>query len=284
MSIFNIYAFVDYSGGASPGYQKKNIALSILNNGNYVKNTKGFTRETIRIEIQSLLLYASKKGKRVIFGFDHSYSFPIGFYETVTSKSWDSWDQLLKLVCIGTKELPPINDDPREWAKICNKLIHDKTGISTNGPFWGPHFKSQIKNPRFPFENTKLKEKRIAEEQCKSTKPIYKIGGNGAVGLQSLFGISHLARLRNYCKINGIKLSCWPFDGWEMPSDGHVMVEIYPRLFNKGKKGDIEDAFSCSSWLKKQDEENILKNYFSPNLNEKEKERASLEGWIIGVK
>ena len=46
----------------------------------------------------------------------------------------------------------------------------------------------------------------------------------------------------------------------------------------------MRGAFSCSSWLKKQDEDNILKNYFSPNLNEKEKERASLEGWIIGVK
>lgn len=285
ISNFDIYAFADYSGAASIYLQRRSIALSIIKNSDNARfSSKGFTRESLRTEIEALLSHATTAKKRVLFGFDHSYSFPAGFYETVTSVKWRSWDQLLKLLCCGTDELPPVNDSPREWAGICNRLISEKTCLTCGGPFWGPNFRFQIKDPKFPYHSTLLNEKRLTEERCRSTKPIFKLGGIGSVGLQSLFGIQHIAKLRHFCRKNRIELFCWPFDGWDIPTEGHLMVEIYPALFNSGIKGDIEDATACSIWLRDQDCEDTLPDYFRPELTPREKERASLEGWIVGVK
>ncbi len=112
----------------------------------------------------------------------------------------------------GGQELPPVNDRPREWAKAVNDLICKRLDLP-KGPFWGPNFKEQQKNP------------------------VYKIGGPGSVGLQSIYGIQNLVELRNEIRSRGIELFCWPFDGWDLPSSGHVLVEIYPKLFkNKTKR------------------------------------------------
>ncbi len=284
MTEFDIYAFADYSGSKFEYQQKKAIALSIISNHKNQLHTNCYTRKSLRKAIQSLLSKASSEKKRVIFGFDHSYSFPIGFYEVVTGKRWKTWEQLLDLLCNGTQELRHVNDEPREWAKIANSIVCKHLKTNGRGPFWGPH-SNQLTKPKFPFNET-FKERRLVEEICSKTKSIYQIGGAGAVGLQSLYGIQHLAKLRHDLKINGIELFCWPFDGWDLPSKCHVLVEIYPRLFNKKTKSDAEDAKACSKWLCEQDKKNKLQHWMDPNnlkLEENERQRVSLEGWIVGV-
>ena len=77
-----------------------------------------------------------------------------------------------------------------------------------------------------------------------------------------------------------MELFCWPFDGWELPSNGHVLVEIYPGLFNKNSKGDAQDARACSLWVSEEDRTNSLMKWFDPSLNEIERKKARLEGWI----
>ncbi len=281
---FDVYAFADYSGSESTNDQKKSIALSIICNENEKpQTTKCYTRESLRYEIQSLLVKATQNDKRVIFGFDHSYSFPEGFYEIVTGNRWKTWEQLLDLLCNGTKELPPVNDKPREWAKAANDCICKRLNIITGGPFWGPLFKYQETDPKFFEKTTRLKEKRLTEDRCPKTKPIYKIGGKGTVGLQSLFGIQHLAKLRYDLKDVGIELFCWPFDGWDFPSSGHMLVEMYPGLVNEKEKTNENDAEACSTWLYEQDKANSLIQWFNPNLEDDKLKLAGLEGWILGV-
>lgn len=285
--IFDVYAFADYSGHKSISGQKKSIALSVICNDNEKPQTTiCYTRELLRHEIISLLIKATHNDQRVIFGFDHSYSFPEGFYEVVTGNRWNTWQQLLDLLYYGmhgTQELPSVNDKPREWAKAANDRICKRLNIKTGGPFWGPYFKDQQTDPKFPFEKTILKEKRLTEERCPKTKPIYKIGGIGAVGLQSLYGIQHLAKLCYDLKDRGIELFCWPFDGWNFPSSGHMLVEMYPALVNKKEKTNENDAEACSTWLYKQDKANILVPWFHPNLEDDKLKMARLEGWILGV-
>jgi hypothetical protein len=280
MSVFDIYAFADYSGYRTESDQKKSIALSVIGLN---ENEQSYTRESLRVKIQSILVKASDENERVIFGFDHSYSFPVGFYDAITGAEWGKWEQLIELLGYGSPELPPINDEPREWAKIANNILCKNLRIDGGGPFWGANFKYQQTKPKFPYEES-FKEKRLTEERCPKTKPIYQLGGNGAVGLQSLYGIQHLAKLRHDLKIIGIKLFCWPFEGWELPSNGHVLVEIYPGLFNKKSKGDAEDAKACSEWLYEQDKTNRLVKWFNPKIKDDELKRASLEGWILGVR
>lgn len=220
MTIFDIYAFADYSGAASIQSQKKAIAVSVICENNIFQGMsfKLYTRESLRLDFQFLLIEAARQNKRVIFGFDHSYSFPVGFYEAITGTKWGAWEQLLNFLCSGTSEIPSIGDKPREWAKVINKEFNTDNG----GPFWGPNFAYQENDPKFLFES--IKEKRLTEERIPRTKSIYKIGGIGSVGLQSLYGIQHIAKLRHELEIKGIKLFCWPFDGWELPSSGHVLV------------------------------------------------------------
>ncbi len=283
MTDFDVYAFADYSGAKSQYNQKKSIALSVIRSDvKKPQTTKCFTRESLRNEIKLLLIKAGQENQRVIFGFDHSYSFPVGFYDVVTGTQWKKWEQLLDLLCHGTSELPSVNNEPREWAKAANDCICKRLSLS-KGPFWGPNFVYQNTNPKFPFDKTPLKEKRLSEERIPRTKPIYKIGGIGSVGLQSLYGIQHLAWLMQDLENNSIKLFRWPYDGWELPFKGHVLIEVYPSLVNEGLKSDENDAEACSKWLYRQDRDNNLKNLFKPKLTKNEWKRASLEGWIIGI-
>ncbi|MGZ4164324.1 MAG: hypothetical protein ACXVDB_07745, partial [Tumebacillaceae bacterium] len=258
---FDWYAFADYSGATSPRLQRKHIVLATLAAGavsvaeNVDVSVEHHTRESLLHAVKALLAEATRQGKRVIIGFDHSYSFPIGFVETVNGAKWERWEQLLDLLEQGFGaggHLPPVQDQPREWADVANRVIGQRIGIASGGPFWGSHFHSQVRDPKFPFAETLLEERRLVEMRCKRMSPIYKIGGAGTVGLQSLYGIGYLAKLRAFCKEYGISLHAWPFDGWELPAEGHVLVEVYPTLFNKGARTDEEDAMSCARWLAEQ--------------------------------
>ncbi len=288
MTEFDLYAFADYSGSKFEYQQRKAIALSVIdNNEKQLYSDHTYTRESLRNFFVSMLSKASLEKKRIIFGFDHSYSFPVGFYDIIAGKKWKTWEQLLDLLCNNGQELTSINDRPREWAKAANDLICKKLDLP-KGPFWGPHFKDQLKNPEFPFKSWNMKEKRLVEERVPQTKPVYKIGGNGSVGLQSLYGIQNLVELRKEIKSRSIELFCWPFDGWNVPSSGHVLVEIYPKLFNKKSKNHLQDAEACSKWLYEQDKKSRLLDWFDPNNfkleSRNELQRISLEGWIIGVR
>lgn len=288
MTEFDLYAFADYSGSKSEYQQRKAIALSVIDNNKkqlYTDHT--YTRESLRNFFITILVNASSEKKRIMFGFDHSYSFPVGFYDIVAGEKWETWEQLLDLIYNGGQELPPVNDKPREWAKAVNDLICKRLDLP-KGPFWGPNFKEQQKSPEFPFKSWNMKEKRLVEERVPQTKPVYKIGGPGSVGLQSIYGIQNLVELRNEIRSRGIELFCWPFDGWDLPSSGHVLVEIYPKLFNKKSKNHLQDAEACSEWLYEQDKKSRLLDWLDPDNfkleSRNELQRASLEGWIIGVR
>lgn len=310
--LFDLYAFADYSGSLRPAEQRRKIAWSLLEaNGDRAPCAEiGWTRETLFNEVQQLLDGASKSGKRVIFGFDHNYSFPEGFYEAVTGRSWTRWPEMLTLLAEGTSELPALNlHNPRLWAKKANELIGERFNFEGGGPFWGPHF-DPMKKPAFPYgeflprqhsyvaddliratkvspkslakARSSLKERRLIEELFPQMKAIFQLGGAGSVGLQSLLGMVYLHRLVSFCSEKGIPLHCWPYDGWEVPETGHVLVEMYPTMFNKGPRTDRNDAKACTVWLAEQDQMGKMNWWFHPDLTEKEKQLALLEGWCLG--
>ncbi len=137
------------------------------------------------------------------------------------------------------------------------------------GPFWGPNFK-QIYKPEFSFEQAGICERRIVEQREKKMKTIYQIGGAGAVGLQSIAGMYHLYQLLKECKNKNVPISCWPFNGWALPTQGHVLVEIYPLLMNSGTKSDENDARETVLTVAELDEREMSEGYLSPQMNEEE--------------
>ncbi|HEX7065464.1 MAG TPA: hypothetical protein VF199_10410 [Bacillales bacterium] len=278
--MFDLYAFADYSGSLREVEQRKRIALSVIRKvdraGESPETRVGFTRKTLLLTFRQMLQQATECGERVVFGFDHNYSFPIGFYEAVTGHPWTNWRQVLRLLAEGK-----VAEDPRGWARMANLKVARRFELETDGPFWGPHFEPR-KKPDFPYEEI-LRERRLVEERCPRMKTVFQLGGAGSVGLQSLFGMFYLHQLLLFCDEAGIQLHCWPFDGMEIPSKGHVLVEMYPTLFNQGQRTDQKDAEECAVWLAEQDKLGCLQNWLEPDLDHLEKERVALEGWALGV-
>lgn len=230
------------------------------------------------------LRYHDSLGTRVLCGFDFQYSFPAGFWRTLTNLS-EIWEQMAQGMADGVPGLPQVVEEPksnaREWAEVANNQIARQLGCSV-GPFWGPNF-SQAKDPGF-FRSQKLPfdEYRIVEKRLPGCKPIFKIGGRGSVGLQSLCGIPGLFRLRSICSAQKIPMHFWPFDGWDFRGT-HTVVEWYPAIYNKGQKSDKKDACACVEWAQSMDEDGTLSRFFTPWLPSFEKTQAIFEGWVLGV-
>lgn len=68
-----------------------------------------------------------------------------------------------------------------------------------------------------------------------------------------------------------------------------MVAEAYPRIFRRRYesettlKGDKRDAWLICRWLNDRDQKDLLKPYFKPPLDERERVRAQIEGWILGV-
>jgi hypothetical protein len=163
----------------------------------------------------------------------------------------------------------------------------------TGGPLWGPHFiplkhtfpyEFKVHEPSIPFT---LHEHRLVERRAVGMKTFYQIGGAGSIGLQSLHGMYHLHELLERCKREGIPLYAWPYDGWNVPDEGHLLVEVYPTLYLKGskaKRSDAGDAAACTAWVSEQDRQGALGMLLScPPIEEEYLQRALLEGWIAGL-
>jgi hypothetical protein len=80
----------------------------------------------------------------------------------------------------------------------------------------------------------------------------------------------------------------WPFDGWEVPGGVSVLAETRParlrhRYPKDGLSSEDQDAYAICAWLQDRDRHGLLDPYFQPPLTDEEKDRARLEGWILGV-
>lgn len=285
MPLFDVYMAVDFSGSRASGTQRRSIAFAELERGLTANVRKGFTRATVAGHLLERIIHHNHKGKRVLFGFDFQYSFPKGFWNALTGLP-ESWRSILEGMAKGVAGLPPVEEEPvsnaREWAHKANGRIIGRLRTKI-GPFWGPHFPSQPTDPRFPFSPDAFEKFRSVENRLTSFKPIFQLGGQGTVGLQSLCGIPHLFYLCNNCFHHKIALHCWPFDGWDLDSTAHVLVEWYPAIQNQGRKSHEQDARACVQWARDVDHKGQMSKYFLPDLPHCDKTKAAVEGWVIGV-
>jgi len=284
MPLFDAYIAVDFSGSKNPARQKHSIAFAEWERSFSPHVRKNFTRLEVALYLLERIIYYNSYGKRVLCGFDFQYSFPRGFWHTITGLP-ETWTDILQGIAKGAAGLPPITEqlesDARQWAYVANQRIAYLLK-TRRGPFWGPNF-SQIKDPKFPFSHATFEEFRLVEKFMKGSKPIFKIGGQGAVGLQSLCGMPYLFHIRNTCSQQNISLHCWPFDGWDPANSAHLLIEWYPAIQNQGQKSDEEDALSCVRWAKIKDDQGELSNFLAPPLSDSKKTQAMLEGWVLGV-
>ena len=276
---FSRLAFADYSGSTSEYGQRRHIALAAckLPVGRY-RVRQDFTRETLREEAGYQLQLAEKQGGRLLFGVDHNFSFPEGFFQALYGTGYKSWREYLTVMMRGSKYVPPLKDRPKDWAAAVNDYFKKVYALKC-GPFWGPGF-GVLKRPDFPFGDDLFHEYRLIERQLPRMQPVFKLGGAGAVGLQTLCGIYHLWRLLN----DHPDIFCWPLDGIKIPPDRHVFVEIYPGFYNVSVKSDRNDALYSLLWFRDKIRRGELKTVFLSAIPEKKIERVRHEGWVPGIK
>jgi hypothetical protein len=285
MPLFDVYMAVDFSGSKDVGVQRRSIAFAELERSLTPDVRKGFTRSTVTDYLLERVIHHNQRGKRVLFGFDFQYSFPKGFWNALTGLP-ESWTSIVEGMAEGVAGLPPVQEEPvsnaREWAHKANESIarHLRTKV---GSFWGPHFFSQPTEPKFPFSSGIFEKFRAVENRAAGFKPIFQLGGRGAVGLQSLCGMPHLFYLRTSCFQHKVALHCWPFDGWDQGNSAHFLVEWYPAIQNQGRKSHEQDAEACVEWARAVDEDNQMSKYLLPDLLDNDKVKAAVEGWVLGV-
>ena len=279
---YDIVATVDYSGARSNSVQKKHIYLTMKQVKNYhLEIVSDITRDELLEHIQSLLRNAHKHNKFCIIGFDFSFWFPFRFFQLIYKKNIHSWREQLKLLNNGIENIPPLGDNPRKWAEQINEIFYLKYQVN-GGPFWGPGF-LQGKKPQLAYQELRIHSRRLVEERIRRMKSIFQIGGIGSVGLQALYGIGQMKKLLSFCRKKNIPVHVWPFDGWEPDPSKHLICEIYPALYNKGPKRDLEDALASAHWFAKHITSDSLVSELDPGLTSAERRRAKMEGWVPGV-
>ncbi len=279
---FDILAFADYSGSASLSMQKRHIFLATAKKSHdAIKITGGYTRGSLRKIIERILHGADRKNRRVLFGFDHNYSFPDGFIQCLCKSDHISWRRFIRRIYLNQKPFSDLGQDPRNWATRTNHWFTEKYNISP-GPFWGPHF-VPLRKPAQIFELLPFSEKRMIEQKLPRMKSIFQLGGAGSVGLQSLYGLSHLANIVSFCESNRIALHCWPYDGIHIPDEAHVMIEVYPGFYNDGPKSDQNDACSTANYFLKRMQAGNLSELFHVRGKINFINRMMREGWVPGI-
>jgi hypothetical protein len=128
--------------------------------------------------------------------------------------------------------------------------------------------------------------RRLTEECAGGTaKSVFFFDVIGSVAKSTHAGIPWLRHVR---QVRRSQVHFWPFDGWEIPPGLSSIVEVYPALWSRSfaredRNADQHDAFSIAAWLSRADRSGCLQKFLKPDLTTEERDRAQIEGWILGV-
>jgi hypothetical protein len=191
-----------------------------------------------------------------IVGIDHSFSFPIAFFDRYGL--------------------------PRDWPSF---LLDFQKHWPTHEPNTYVDF---IRDGSFGQGSKRMGENtwlRLTERWTATAKSVFMFDVQGSVAKSTHAGLPWLLYLRNWCKR---PIHFWPFDGWEVPEGKSVVAEVYPSLWTRrfpkdGRDGDEQAAYAVAAWLQRADLNGSLDGFLSPSLTPEERGIAEIEGWILGV-
>lgn len=287
--LFDLYIAADYSGAGEHDARQRTIAayravgafgLKRL----YPPGGRIFSRDSLREAVLDQLDRADKTGRRVLFGFDHQFSWPLHLWEKAGLAS-DDWRTAVRKLAAGDGDRPPL-DIPRRFCRAFNEFAREgvfRAAIADKAGRYGiPHRGPSIPEGR-RFRLTELRLRALGF----SPKPADVVGGQGegVVGGQTICGLHHIARM-----LDRESLSWWPYDGPDIADrryEGrHVGVEIYPAMFVPPfvRKSDENDARYTCWGLQAADRMGWLKQWMNLGaLSDKNKASVLKEGWILGV-
>ena len=226
---FGEYLFADYSGAASECGQRKSIkvAYAAAHSPPFV-DPGVFTRESLVDWMHRKLLSASERGVRVCLGQDHSYGFPLGLARELGIAA-QSWRTAIASFLDGgyASDAPRFTGVP-QFAAAINSWLRSR---GFEDYFWSATKKQYglpSRNPRVATVGafSRVTDTRRSSFGRGSPMPFSRVGDNGSVGGQSLWGLTMLLRLMALCERDGILLRCWPFDGLAVSSKNYEKSHV----------------------------------------------------------
>ncbi len=301
--LFDAYLMVDWSAAAKPVTGPNSIWIGVLAKDARLKfqfqAVNPDTRLKARDFLKDMIARLTKRGDRVLLGFDFSLGYPAGTaaglgLETDTLSPWAATHAHL---AAKLKDKP---DNSNARFAIAAGLNYS---ISKGPfPFWGAPAKDQVntlagKRPEFGADRP-VAEYRTAELHLRDTKraqpkSCWQLAYTGSVGSQSLLGIPHIDHMRH--EIEGLRI--WPFETGlaaqteDSLSETQVLVaEIYPSLLDvKAAAGSPMDRAQVEAVARHYcdlDGKGRLGPLFGPPEAldmTKIPQIECEEGWILGV-
>lgn len=304
MALFDAYIMVDWSAAAKPALGPNSIWIGMLVKDARLKlQFKAVNIETrlkARAFIEDMLAKLTKRGDKVLLGFDFSLGYPAGTAKALglDTEKQAPWAAMHAHLATRYKDKPDNNSRPRFAIAAGLNYTISKGPY----PFWGapPSDRATTLSSTKPdYAAQPLAEFRLAELRLRSLpgaspKSCWQLYGAGSVGSQSLTGIPHVHALRQAWP----KARVWPFeiaeggpltaemlDGVEV-----VIAEIYPSLVKPApEKGEVADEAQVRQIARHYadlDEKNALGAAFSTGKSLSEEQIGIItreEGWILGV-
>jgi hypothetical protein len=259
MPLFQRYIGIEYSGAEAPGSGLPGLRVySVTGDAEPIEivpdsGVKFWSRQTLA----DWLALTLSAGPRTLVGIGHPFSFPEAYFDQY--KLPKSWDAFLADFCT-------------HWPTFRPNVFVDYVRLSTNGyklvregkPVW----------------------RRVIDQRAKGAKSPFWFDVIGSVAKSAHAGIPWLMIIR---KKIGTAVHFWPFDGWSLPAEANIVVEVHPTLWNhiypihKSRTPDQQDAYCIAKRLAEMDLTSELESSFAPVLTDQEKAKASFEGWMLGV-
>ncbi|MEO1101484.1 MAG: hypothetical protein AAFW65_06510 [Pseudomonadota bacterium] len=243
--LFDAYIMVDWSAAAKPVTGPNSIWIGVLARDARLKfqfqAVNPDTRLKAREFLKDMIARLTKRGDRVLLGFDFSLGYPAGTADALGLKTDASppWAAMHAHLAGKLKDKPD-NSNPRFAIAAGLNYSMSKGPF----PFWGAPAKEQVstlagKRPEFgadrPVTEYRTAEHHLRDSKRAQPKSCWQLAYTGSVGSQSLLGIPHIDHMRH--EIEGLRV--WPFETGltaqteDSLSETKVLIaEIYPSLLD----------------------------------------------------
>lgn len=259
--VFEKYIGIDYSGAQTATSSLKGLRVYTATPATppaEVAPPPSRRKYWSRKELAEWLVEQMNGPERVLVGIDHSFSFPLKYFEH--HELQHDWVEFLEFFQMCWPTAAPHMDVESIRTGKAGLLLTPSEGNSR----W----------------------RRLVEVRA-GAKSAFHFDVPGSVAKSTHAGLPWLLYIMMRTKEKPPHF--WPFHGWEIPAGASVIAEVYPALWSKdfpreGRTDDQHDSYCVTAWMRESDRDGSLPSFLGPKLTIRERETAKIEGWILGVR
>ncbi len=269
--MFDCFIGVGYTGAQTAATRLKGLQVYAAEPGmsrprrwdNPLRSAEGVPLPWNRREVAERLRDEARRGTRFLAGIDHGFSLPIAHFGRQRLEAWPAF----------------LSHFVTHWPTHQERVSVDavRRGLLRQQNL------SWLPAPAADGSGGCL---RLTERWTVSARSILLFDAQGSAAKAAHAGIPWLKWLRDEV---GERLHFWPFDGWHVPAGKSVIAEVHPPVFRRRYAGEqreepAQGAYATARWMADMAARDALAACFEPPLTAMERDVASLEGWMLGVR